>query len=46
MSPGRPPAACAALVRPGGLRLREELPDGAALLISRVRDLPPLLGTA
>jgi hypothetical protein len=29
----------------GGLRLREELPDGT-LLISRVHDLPSLLDTA
>jgi FMN phosphatase YigB (HAD superfamily) len=35
----------AALVRPGGLRPGEELPEGA-LLISHVRDLPPLLRTA
>jgi FMN phosphatase YigB (HAD superfamily) len=35
----------AALVRPDGLRPGEELPEGA-LLISQVRELPPLLCTA
>jgi FMN phosphatase YigB (HAD superfamily) len=35
----------AALVRPDGLRPGEELPEGA-LLISHVRELPPLLRTA